>query len=139
MPCDIIGTVCLWLLVRVNTRRGAPRGLWLATLPSVELGSIENSGNLICGVSSMVELQSSKLKTTGSIPSRRSKGFEKEERPMWWAIIIGVIYATGFIAMFVACGAGAGPPDMQLTLLRSLVWPLYVATGHPHGTPYPMD
>jgi hypothetical protein len=64
-----------------------------------------------------------------------------EKMPMWWMIGtgIGIIYAAGFIFVFIASGAGAGPPDMQLTLLRSLVWPLYVATGHPHGTPYPMD
>lgn len=58
---------------------------------------------------------------------------------IWVIAIVAIIYATGFTIAFIVSGGGQGPADMQLTLLRSTVWPWYLTTGRPTGTPYPMD
>lgn len=55
-------------------------------------------------------------------------------------IILGMaIYFTGvvaFLALHIACLPMVTFP---LALLRSLVWPIFWATGWPHGTPMTMD
>lgn len=53
-----------------------------------------------------------------------------------WTLI--VIYAAGF-AFFLWLGLMSGPVTPALAFVRAAVWPVYWATGWPHGTPLGMD
>jgi hypothetical protein len=49
------------------------------------------------------------------------------------------IYATGFVLFFGMHLIFLQMVTPELALLRSLAWPVFWATGWPHGTPLPMD
>lgn len=58
---------------------------------------------------------------------------------MEWLIWTSVgIYAVGFV-FFFAVEALSGPVTPALSLLRATVWPVYWATGWPHGVHARMD
>ncbi len=50
-----------------------------------------------------------------------------------WFYIIGFILVLFFHRMFLPM------VTLPLALLRAALWPLFVATGIPHGMPLPMD
>jgi len=56
----------------------------------------------------------------------------------WWAWTIISIYAVGFV-FFLWLNLMSGPLTLGLCLLRALLWPLWIATGIPHGAPMVMD
>lgn len=47
-------------------------------------------------------------------------------------------YVAGFIFVFWIHSAGT-PATLGLVLLRCLLWPLWIVTGIPAGTPLRMD
>lgn len=60
-------------------------------------------------------------------------------KPMAWVIwtLVGV-YSVGF-TLFLSLELMVGPVTPGLALLRAVVWPIFWATGWPHGVPLPMD
>lgn len=67
-------------------------------------------------------------------PSRVRKGFS-----MAWVWTLLAIYVIGFVLVFAMHVSYLGNVTLPLMLLRSAVWPFYIATGWPHGVPLPMD
>lgn len=57
--------------------------------------------------------------------------------PVWLFLLI--VYAAGFLVTMVVNLAPLGMVTFGLALLRSLVWPVWITTGRPCGTPLPMD
>jgi len=57
-------------------------------------------------------------------------------RSLFWILL--VIYVCGFGGVF-ALNAAMGNITLPLALLRAFLWPIWVATGWPHGTPVTMD
>ena len=60
---------------------------------------------------------------------------------MWWWIwttVIG-IYVVGFGLTFYFHVEMAPNATMPLVLIRCVVWPVFWATGWPHGMTLPMD
>ena len=53
--------------------------------------------------------------------------------------IIGAIYATGFVAFFAFHVVFLQMVTPGLAFARAAMWPIFWATGWPHGTPLPMD
>lgn len=53
--------------------------------------------------------------------------------------VIGPIYFAGFLAVLYFQPLVAPNATWQLMVLRAVLWPLYVMTGIPRGTPLPMD
>ncbi len=53
--------------------------------------------------------------------------------------IFGLVYAPGFISVFLMHLFFLHMVTFPLALLRSLAWPCWIAFGWPHGTPLPMD
>jgi hypothetical protein len=51
---------------------------------------------------------------------------------------IGFIYIAGFL-LVLWMNIASGPVTLGLSLLRAVVWPLYLATGWPHGVVGGMD
>lgn len=49
------------------------------------------------------------------------------------------IYATGFVAVFAFHIVFLQMVTPGLALARAAAWPIFWATGWPHGTPMPMD
>lgn len=48
-------------------------------------------------------------------------------------------YTIGFVGIF-ALNASIGPVTLGLALERAVVWPIWIATGHPQGERMrPMD
>ncbi len=56
----------------------------------------------------------------------------------WWIWTLIGIYLAGF-AFFFWMNLMIGPITPALALCRALVWPIWVITGWPHGTPLRMD
>ncbi len=54
----------------------------------------------------------------------------------FWALLS--IYLIGFAFVFIV-ELGSGPVTPALSLLRAVVWPLYVTTGKPEGQRARMD
>lgn len=48
-----------------------------------------------------------------------------------------VVWFAGFLLIFAM--HTQMPVTFGLALLRSLVWPIWIVTGWPHGSPLPMD
>lgn len=60
----------------------------------------------------------------------------------WWMwILVGmlVIYAIGFVFVFTFHAFYLQMVTFELALLRSAVWPIWMATGWPRGVPLTMD
>lgn len=55
-----------------------------------------------------------------------------------WGWIAFRVYVIGFVLVF-GFNIALGPITMGLSLMRGAVWPVYVTTGWPHGTPLRMD
>lgn len=51
---------------------------------------------------------------------------------------VAVIYGVGFLGA-LALNLGSGPVTLGLSVVRAVVWPLWVATGKPEGQRLPMD
>jgi len=58
---------------------------------------------------------------------------------IWWIWAIIGSYIAGFLAVFIFHITFLQMVTPSLALLRSLVWPIFWATGWPHGSPLPMD
>jgi hypothetical protein len=58
-----------------------------------------------------------------------------KEIPMIFLWTILAIYLVGFGAIF-ALNIAMGPVTLGLSLLRAIVWPLWVLTGIPHGVQF---
>jgi hypothetical protein len=56
----------------------------------------------------------------------------------WWVWTLIGIYIIGFL-FFFWMELMVGPVTPALALMRAVVWPVYWATGWPHGTPLRMD
>lgn len=56
----------------------------------------------------------------------------------WWWVLIA-IYLLGFAFVFFINANLNGMITLPLCLLRALLWPLWLLTGHPHGSLLPMD
>ena len=56
----------------------------------------------------------------------------------WWGWTIIAVYVVGFILVFWA-NIAVGPVTPGLSLVRAVVWPLYVTTGRPYGYRAQMD
>lgn len=56
---------------------------------------------------------------------------------IWLKIMLG-LYALGFVLMS-ALQASIGPVTLGLAFVRAVAWPIFLATGWPHGAPLPMD
>lgn len=62
----------------------------------------------------------------------------KGKRMAWvWTLL--TIYAVGFAMIFALHVAYLGNVTLPLVLIRSAVWPVYIATGWPNGASLPMD
>ena len=66
--------------------------------------------------------------------------------PLWiWrsfevaSMTLITIYVFGFVALLVLQAAVAPNLTIPLMLLRSAVWPIFIATGWPQGVPLTMD
>jgi len=57
----------------------------------------------------------------------------------WWIWTIFGIYMIGVVVVFCLHIAFLQMVTPGLALLRAAVWPIFWATGWPHGTPLPMD
>lgn len=54
---------------------------------------------------------------------------------IWW--LVGVAYGIVVVgAMYINSQL---PVTLPLALLRSIVWPIWLTTGWPHGQRMPMD
>ena len=58
---------------------------------------------------------------------------------VWLLIAIAVVYAGGFILVFAVHVTFLHMVTAELAFYRALVWPIFLTTGWPHGTPLPMD
>lgn len=56
----------------------------------------------------------------------------------WWAWTLLGVYLFGFIFM-LWLNLASGPVTLGLAFMRALVWPIFLATGWPQGTRFPMD
>lgn len=54
------------------------------------------------------------------------------------ALVLLAFYAPGFM-FFLALNLAIGPVTPALAVVRALVWPVFWATGWPHGSPLRMD
>lgn len=54
-------------------------------------------------------------------------------------VSLACIYWFGFVTVFVLHAIAVPNITIGLILLRSTVWPIFWATGWPHGEPMPMD
>jgi hypothetical protein len=57
----------------------------------------------------------------------------------WWIWTLIGVYVVGFIAFLVFHLMMLQMVTPGLALLRSAVWPIFWATGWPHGVPLTMD
>lgn len=57
----------------------------------------------------------------------------------WWAWTLIGIYVVGFVLIFIGHVAYLQMVSPSLALVRALVWPIFLATGWPHGVPMTMD
>lgn len=57
---------------------------------------------------------------------------------LWIWTLLG-IYVVGFTFTFWLHTQTPGMHTLGLVLLRSSVWPIFLTTGRPHGSPLPMD
>ena len=60
-------------------------------------------------------------------------------KPMVWIWTLLGIWFAGFILTAIFNAIGSPNVTLPLALLRAAVWPIFWATGWPHGTPLPMD
>jgi hypothetical protein len=72
----------------------------------------------------------------GILPRRSVE--EGNSEMTWWIWTIIAVYLVGFV-FFLFLNLNIGPLTLGLCLLRALLWPLWVTTGIPHGTPLTMD
>lgn len=56
----------------------------------------------------------------------------------WLGWTLLATYLLGFAVILVA-NLTVGPLTFSLCLARALVWPVWITTGWPHGTPLRMD
>ena len=54
----------------------------------------------------------------------------------WWLILA---YIAGFCLVFLLHTFALQMVTFPLALLRSILWPLWLTTGLPHGRSLPMD
>jgi hypothetical protein len=57
----------------------------------------------------------------------------------WWIWTIFGVYMIGAVVVFCFHVASLQMVTPGLALLRAAVWPIFWATGWPHGSPLPMD
>ena len=57
----------------------------------------------------------------------------------WWIWTIFGVYVAGFVATLFLHLIYLQMVTLGLAMLRAAVWPIFWATGWPHGTPLPMD
>ena len=61
-------------------------------------------------------------------------------REWWfWVWAVGSIYVFGFAMVLIFHMALLHMVTFPLALARAAAWPIFWATGWPHGTPLPMD
>lgn len=58
---------------------------------------------------------------------------------MTWTWLFIIIYVVGFATVFALHLMFLQMVTPPLAFLRALFWPIYLATGWPHGVPMPMD
>jgi hypothetical protein len=58
---------------------------------------------------------------------------------MRFLTIFILAWLPGALAVFVLHITALQMVTPGLALLRAAVWPLWIATGQPHGSPLPMD
>jgi hypothetical protein len=57
----------------------------------------------------------------------------------WWIWTIFGVYVAGFVVILALHLMFLQMVTPGLALLRAAVWPVFWATGWPHGSPPPMD
>jgi hypothetical protein len=57
-------------------------------------------------------------------------------RMLWWA---GIAYVVVFVLVLAMHVLALQMVTFPLALLRALVWPVWMITGWPNGSPLPMD
>jgi len=57
----------------------------------------------------------------------------------WWIWTIFGIYMIGVVVVFCFHVAFLQMVTPNLALMRAAIWPIFWATGWPHGSPLPMD
>ena len=57
----------------------------------------------------------------------------------WWGWILFGIYVVGFLLTFYFHIEMSPNATLSLVFVRCAVWPIYWATGWPHGVPLAMD
>jgi hypothetical protein len=57
----------------------------------------------------------------------------------WWIWTLIGIYVAGFVVMFVGHIMFLQMVTPGLAFMRSAVWPIFILTGWPHGSPMTMD
>lgn len=57
----------------------------------------------------------------------------------WWIWTLIGTYVAGFVVVLAFHLNFLQMVTPPLALLRAAVWPIYWATGWPHGSPVPMD
>jgi hypothetical protein len=57
----------------------------------------------------------------------------------WWIWSIAGIYIIGIVLVFWFHIVFLQMVTPGLAMLRSAVWPIFLITGWPHGSPLPMD
>lgn len=58
---------------------------------------------------------------------------------MKWIIALVTLYVIGFLFTLLAHMISFQMITLPLALMRSAVWPIWMATGWPHGVPLRMD
>lgn len=79
-----------------------------------------------------------------SVDDQRKINAENDPRrprgnAMAWIWMVLAVYAIGFVFVFTLHALYFGNITLPLMLIRSAVWPLYIATGWPQGVPLTMD
>ena len=57
----------------------------------------------------------------------------------WWMWMLLILWVVGFCLTFHFQTVMAPNATLALMALRSTLWPIYWATGWPHGAPMTMD
>lgn len=59
--------------------------------------------------------------------------------PAWVWNTIAAVYLVGFLLILILTLIAAPNVTFALALLRALLWPVFITTGHPQGAPMTMD
>jgi hypothetical protein len=62
-----------------------------------------------------------------------------KDKAMRFLTIFVLAWLPGALAVFILQIAALPMVTLGLAFLRAAIWPVWIATGHPHGSPLPMD